>query len=111
MGQYLFVVHSEPVRGREDEYNDWYENIHLDEVLAVPGFVAAQRFKLEGEPFQGPTPPHRYLCLYEMETDDPDGVMKNLAVAAEKMNVSSALDRASSIGIVYRAIGSRHTET
>ena len=108
MAKYMFVVYSNPVKGREDEYNDWYENIHLDEVIAQPGFIGAQRFALEGEPFQGAKPAQRYLCLYEIETDDPSATMNNLRVAADSMNVSSALDRGPSIGILYKAIGPRH---
>jgi hypothetical protein len=109
MTSYIFVVHSEPMAGREDEFNHWYENVHLDDVVAVPGFIAAQRFKIDGEPFQGPRPPHRYLCIYEMETDDPDATMRTLAEAADNMFVSPALDRDGSIGITYRMIGPRHS--
>jgi hypothetical protein len=110
MHRYIFVVHSEPVAGREDEYNEWYENEHLDDVIAVPGFVAAERFKVDGEPFQGAPPQHRYLCIYEMDTADPQKTLLQLAAAAEDMNVSSALDRDPSIGIVYRSIGKRHAK-
>ena len=39
-----FVILSNPVAGREDEFNEWYTKQHLDDVLKVPGFVAAQRF-------------------------------------------------------------------
>ncbi len=37
MPHYAYVVHSNPVAGREDEYNDWYSNRHLADVVAVPG--------------------------------------------------------------------------
>ena len=39
-------VLTHPVEGREADYNQWYTEIHLAEVLALPGFVAVQRFKL-----------------------------------------------------------------
>ena len=35
------IVFTEPVIGREDEYNEWYDEVHLPEVLATDGFVAA----------------------------------------------------------------------
>jgi hypothetical protein len=25
---------------RDDEFNRWYEDVHLNDILAVPGFVA-----------------------------------------------------------------------
>jgi len=39
--EYLYMVHSGPMAEQDDAYNDWYTNIHLPEVLAVPGFVSA----------------------------------------------------------------------
>ena len=46
MVRQLFMVLSEAVEGRENEYNEWYENIHLDEVIQTSAVVSAQRFKL-----------------------------------------------------------------
>jgi len=43
----LMVVQSRPSDPeREDEYNEWYSHTHLPEIRAVPGFVAARRYKL-----------------------------------------------------------------
>lgn len=53
MATHIFDVHSNPVPGREDEYNDWYTNQHLSDVLASPGFVAAQRFEVAAPPASG----------------------------------------------------------
>ncbi len=47
MAKYTFVVLSNPTTpAQEAEYNEWYNKIHIADVLNVPGFVAAQRFKL-----------------------------------------------------------------
>ena len=43
MDQFLAVT-SDPVPGREDEYETWYNDAHLPEVLSIPGFAAARRF-------------------------------------------------------------------
>lgn len=67
--RYKFVVLTNAVEGREDEYNDWYTNVHLPDVLAIPGIVAAERFRLA--PAQrSPAQPFKYLAIYEVETDD-----------------------------------------
>jgi hypothetical protein len=64
----LLLVFSNPVDGREDEYNAWYSDHHLDEILAIDGFVLAQRFRLVDARMTRDTPaaPHRYLALYEV---------------------------------------------
>ena len=49
MARQLFMVLSEAVEGREDDYNDWYENTHLDEVIETSAVVSAQRFKLAAQ--------------------------------------------------------------
>lgn len=64
----MLIVLSEPVPGREDEYNDWYTDTHLAEVVATPGFVAAQRFVLaDVDGNEGA--PHGYVAIYEVEGD------------------------------------------
>jgi hypothetical protein len=46
MARYVFAIHSNPVEGREQEYNDWYSNRHLDDLLACAGVTAARRLTL-----------------------------------------------------------------
>ena len=46
MTSHIFVVQVKAVEGREDEFNEWYDNVHIPEALAVDGFVAAHRFKI-----------------------------------------------------------------
>jgi len=82
MTQFAFVVLSNPVGGREDEYNDWYTNQHLADVTAVPGFVAAQRFRLLDDAADG-APRQRYMAIYTMETDDPAAAVARLTALVE----------------------------
>jgi hypothetical protein len=61
----IMVVQSDPADpAREDEYNDWYDNTHVPEICAVPGFVSARRYKVHGA--GSPT----YLAIYEIDADD-----------------------------------------
>jgi hypothetical protein len=71
MPRNLLLVFSNPVDGREDEYNDWYSNHHLDEILAIDGFKCAQRFELADVEMSRDTPdaPYRYLAIYEVQED------------------------------------------
>jgi hypothetical protein len=78
MTEFSLVVLTNPVEGREDEYNDWYTNVHLDDVLAVPGVVTAQRYRLtETQRDPGPQP-FRYLAIYGCECDDVQTVIDGL---------------------------------
>ena len=45
----LVLVLSEPTEGQEEEYDRYYEDVHLEEVLATTGWKLAQRFKLLDE--------------------------------------------------------------
>lgn len=106
MGTYLVMVMSNPVDGREDEFNDWYENTHLDEVLATTGFTSAQRFALEAE--AGPASPHRYLALYETEGDSAGEVIARLNARRAERQQSDAIDRRGAALWVFSPTGERH---
>lgn len=64
----LFLAFAQPVSPtRDTDLNDWYDNVHLADVLDLPGFTAAQRFisagiDLTGEPWVTDAP---YLAVYE----------------------------------------------
>src|ERR1700722_14880884 len=107
MAKYTFVVMSNPTTpGQEAEYNEWYNKIHIPDVLNVPGFVAAQRFKVaeSGGPSwlwwwgQKDAQPdrhsgsHRYMVLYEIETEDPQATLDDLKKRAAGMVISDAID-------------------
>ena len=51
MAKYTFVVFTNPVAGKEDEFNDWYNRHHIPDVLNVPGIVSGHRFKLADTQF------------------------------------------------------------
>jgi hypothetical protein len=67
------LVFSNAVEGRDEEFNDWYDNVHVPDLLAIPGVLSAHRYDLleteiNRDPAM-PAPTHRYLCVYEMEGD------------------------------------------
>ena len=72
----LFLALSNPVSDAvEDDFNQWYDDVHVKEVLAIPGVKSARRFKLAdaqvmpGDEAMG----RRYLAVYEVEVDDWQG--------------------------------------
>ena len=49
--------------GHESEFNEWYNHEHIPALAAVPGVLAARRFKdAEGA--------HRYLALYHLQAPE-----------------------------------------
>jgi hypothetical protein len=98
-------VRSGPVAGREQEYNSWYSDQHLDDVIAVPGFVSAQRFRLVDPAAEG-APRQPYLAIYRMHTDDPLGVFDGLRERSEsgQLEISEAFDQEGLDMALYEAI-------
>src|SRR3954451_10703364 len=87
MGKML--VFTNAVDGRDDEFNRWYDEVHLVEVLALPEFVGATRHKLAGAQMF-PDQSHAYLAIYEYKGDAADAVAA-LGAAAARFNMSDAL--------------------
>jgi hypothetical protein len=105
MQDYVYVVRSGPVAGGDEAYNGWYTNVHLADVLAVPGFVSAQRF-CTADPAAPDAPVPGYLALYTMRTDDPEGLLATLTNLVEtgQMAMSEAFDTETVTTVLYRAI-------
>jgi hypothetical protein len=79
MAKHIFLALTNPVPGKEAEFNDWYDKHHVPDVINVPGFVSGQRFKLADAQFGGEaSKQYRYLALYEIETDDIATTIKEL---------------------------------
>jgi hypothetical protein len=101
MTKLKMVVLTSPVAGQEDEFNEWYTNIHLKDVVAVPGILSAQRFKLSDP--MGFEHRHQYLAIYEIESDDPQGVVEELLRrrGSSSMMISDALNMETAVGGVF----------
>jgi hypothetical protein len=70
----IMVVQSRPVSAdREHEYNEWYTSVHIPEILAVPGFTGARRYKVTST--DGPV----YVAVYDIEADDVTAPVKELS--------------------------------
>jgi hypothetical protein len=90
MTKQIFIVMSEPVDGKEAEFNDWYNNIHLGEVVQVKGFVQAQRFKVTDD--SAALGKQRYIAIYECEADDVQELNDALMATTATFNMGSSID-------------------
>jgi hypothetical protein len=88
---------------REKEFNDWYDNIHLPDILETPGFVRAMRYE-NTNPAEGQG---KFIAMYEIETDD---LARTLAEFDEIVNARAKQGRMSELvvavgGGLYRQVG------
>ncbi|MCP9273004.1 hypothetical protein [Mycolicibacterium arenosum] len=87
----------------EAEYQNWYNDVHLEEICSVEGIVGARRFA----PIDGEGP---FVAIYELDTDDLDAVVGRLQELGASGRMSSlqylSMDDPAPIPKVYREIGS-----
>jgi hypothetical protein len=102
MASYTLVVQSNPITGQEEAYNEWYDRQHLGDLLRIPGITAARRLALA----EGYSAAHKYLSLYEIETEDPREVIAEMVRRANTplMEVSPALDAANAVFTMYECL-------
>lgn len=87
--RYWLQVASSALPGREADYETWYKDIHMWEVMTLPGFLSCQRFcrVMPGAEGGG-----EYVAVYEVETDDPGRTLEALMAAGPKMRMTDAID-------------------
>src|ERR1700712_1682650 len=92
MGKYILIATSAATEGQEAEFDRWYDEVHLPQGCAIPGIQSARRFAASpASPMPVPAP---VVAVYEIETDDPAGVMADLLRRAGggELTMSGALD-------------------
>lgn len=103
---YALLVFSEPVKGKEAQYSAWYDEVHVPALLAVPGFVAAERYQsVKADTPDSKLPP--YVAFYQVKSTDwaaTDAAVKR-DFAAGKIRSSLAFNQASSATVVYQTLG------
>jgi hypothetical protein len=94
MPKAIMFVQSKPSSpDRDAEYNDWYTNTHLPDVLEIPGITAARRFKASDVAPPADGAPD-YCAVYELDVDDLSAVMPELAARFSdgRMRMSDAME-------------------
>ncbi len=100
MGKWLFIVETNcKDETRSSEFNNWYDTIHIPDILSdSPGFKSAVRY-LINDPVRDKG---KYLVIYEIETDD---IKKTMEAHSKNMESKRAAGRWSDLpGIVSRQI-------
>lgn len=70
------VFNRPPVGISDEEFNRWALT-HFDEIMAIPGWVSARRFRLDADVKTDPPIPFSYMSLYEL-SGDPDAAVAQM---------------------------------
>lgn len=104
MAKCKLIALTTPVAGKEGQYHDWYQNVHLPEILSLPGGVSAQRFKLVAKMIGADE--NQYLAIYDFECDDPGVTLGAMGEAAGSGKLTQT--DASDMGTTYTAFFIEH---
>jgi hypothetical protein len=96
MAKSMFMAWASPVDDASDgEFNAWYDGTHVAQVrAAIPAITAVRRYRVADVPGVGGAPAHRYLAVYEMDTDDVAGAMAALGAAGAegRLDMTATMD-------------------
>ena len=100
MPKFLLIALNGPTSGEGDEteYNRWYDEVHVADLMEIDGAVSVRRFKIEAQArIDKP-----YISVTEIEGESAAAIMKKLA--AKAMDFSDKIDRTSSVFVLGREI-------
>jgi hypothetical protein len=93
------MVLAKAVSGRVEELAHWYDEQHINDLLAVPGLVSAERHTIMPVKRPEGTTDWDFMLIYELAGDDPMTVLRNMAVAKVPV-VCDALESTSTLSLI-----------
>jgi hypothetical protein len=96
MGRAIYVAFANPVHASaEEEFNRWFDEVHIPDVLTVTGIASATRYRQsrwQREPFHA-RHPYRYMTIYDIDADDLNATLQEF----ERLSKSGQMVRTDSI--------------
>jgi hypothetical protein len=107
--RHVLLALTNAVKGEDAEFERWYDNVHMPEILAISGFVSARRFRVIDEAAPGAMPNWRYFALYEIEAESPEAALQEMQRRATsgEMTLSAAFDFQSALMIAGAEVATR----
>lgn len=111
MPKFKMISLTNPAAGREEAFDDWYQNIHLPEIAAYKEVTSAQRYKVVVPLQQPEAAAFNHLAVYDIDTDDIGKFLQRLGgdSAAGRNTTSDAADTAASYTVIVSECGERVT--
>jgi hypothetical protein len=114
--RYVYLVMSDPLPGREFDFNDGYQNMHMGDLVQLPGWTGAQRFRLMPDVTPRNIQPlyrRGNLIIWDQEGTDLDKLRRdaNAAIAGGKSRLIPGFDYSpgGAVSATYQVIGARMT--
>lgn len=114
--RYAMLVFANPIPGREAEFNEWYSNTHMGDLLQLPGWVGAQRFRIITNLAPRPTVQgynHGYLIIWDLEETEATTALARMtaAIAGGKSRLGAAFNYTPGAGAngTFETLGPRIT--
>jgi hypothetical protein len=111
MAKHLLLAMTNPVAGRDGEYNEWYDTVAYPTYKSIPGLVPLGRFKAVNVPHMFPFQldnNFQYLSLYYFETDDVAKFMEHVKETfghRPEYSFSEHIDQSRFFEPIYVALG------
>ncbi len=114
--RYVYLVMSDPLPGKEWDFNDAYQNVHMGDLVQLPGWTGAQRFRLVADVMPRHTQPlyrRGNLIIWDQEGDDLGKLQSEsrAAIAGGKSRLIPGFDYSPDgpVSTTYQVIGPRMT--
>jgi hypothetical protein len=114
--RYVFLVFANPIPGKEAEFNEWYTNTHMGDLVQLQGWVGAQRFRIVTSVQPRPSVAgygHGYLMIWDLEETEANAALSRMtaAISGGKSRRGAAFDYTPGAGSsgTYEAMGPRVT--
>jgi hypothetical protein len=113
--RYAYLVMADPLPGREFDFNDGYQNTHMGDLVQLPGWTGAQRFRLVPITPRNTQPLYRRgnLIVWDQEGDDLAKLQSEsrAAIAGGKSRLIPGFDYSTDgpVSTTYQVIGPRVT--
>jgi len=113
--RYVYLVMSDPLPGKEFEFNDFYQNTHMGDLVQLPGWMGAQRFRLVSVMPRTTQPLFRRgnLIIWDQVGDDLAKLQSEsrAAIAGGKSRLIPGFDYSPEgpVSVTYQVIGPRLT--
>ncbi len=108
----VLVVQTKAHPGREDDFDDWYTNIHFRDALRFRGSVTAQRFALSADQPIALPAQYDWQCLAFYDVFDPERFSREHWENAltPRMMVTTAIDDSTLEDYHYYPLAFRNTD-
>jgi hypothetical protein len=114
--RYVMLVFANPIPGHEAEFNDWYTNTHMGDLVQLQGWMGAQRFRMlpSVQPrLSAAGYGHGYLIIWDLEENDANPALARMtaAIAGGKSRLGAAFNYTPGAGAngTFEVLGPRIT--